>query len=874
MNRDELGRRIEKNMLAGGLEIQEVRLQEDPYRGWRIAVVSTDFSGLPRSERQKITLAEIDDAVIQWAELLTPDERKWSGDLFLDADLEELPAWPEALAKQGRDVKVCFASDLDEDLDRPIVATFYSLRGGVGRSTALAYVSRILASSGKSVLCVDMDLEAPGLATLMGKEDCLRPEMGLVPILLELDQGGTPDIVQHIVRISESDELYCLPAGIPSADYARRLRLLDPEAWYREESNPLRQLVDQFALLPFHPDVVLLDARTGMTPLSAPLLFDLCDLALITFFPHPQARIGTSALVRALLNAKSRRIVAGKQLTPEPRFIISMVPDSKVPEVVQRYQRRALDWIAEWLSPLSEVRNSDAPPVEPSDISHIVPYRELVATSDRILPDKDVWQSYYPIADWLERFLPTKSEARTSQSIGNMKGEILEALEFSAGTAEKQHFFLESFVRTDLVQRAMSQAMPLVLGRKGTGKTAVFRRMLQGSEYICTAVMSPSAFRSECPWVLSVDGFSSIDRTLRESESGWREFWSIYTPLAVWLSTWQDSQLSFPRSPLTQYVERLTTMGVPDELSLVRCLQEMFTAPDIGLLSWDWLSVLDGELAAERYLIFDGLDTGFGTGPAERKRRAEAIQGLFSYLMDRESALKNLRFKILLREDIWRGVRFENKSHLYGRSVRLEWHSQSDYAKTLLKQACRVKKFADLSQSVSQKPVDQLDDWPAEAVFDSWNLLVGERMKGGKTAYTRNWVWNRLADGNGDHSPRALFQLFREATTWERQEQRDNAYEKSVVRPRALIQSLPRVSEEAIQALQEEFTELTDLVTKLREIGRSPLDADELREVDGVALAREVGLLEVYEGTEEEVRRYRVPDLYRIAIGMTRKGQA
>src|SRR5204863_6021010 len=43
------------------------------------------------------------------------------------------------------------------------IITFYSYKGGTGRSMALANVAWILASRGKRVLMVDWDLEAPGL---------------------------------------------------------------------------------------------------------------------------------------------------------------------------------------------------------------------------------------------------------------------------------------------------------------------------------------------------------------------------------------------------------------------------------------------------------------------------------------------------------------------------------------------------------------------------------------------------------------------------------------------------------------------------------------------------------------------------------------
>src|SRR5262245_57150851 len=43
------------------------------------------------------------------------------------------------------------------------IITFYSYKGGTGRSMVLANVAWILASQGKRVLTVDWDLEAPGL---------------------------------------------------------------------------------------------------------------------------------------------------------------------------------------------------------------------------------------------------------------------------------------------------------------------------------------------------------------------------------------------------------------------------------------------------------------------------------------------------------------------------------------------------------------------------------------------------------------------------------------------------------------------------------------------------------------------------------------
>jgi len=95
-----------------------------------------------------------------------------------------------------------------------------------------------------------------------------------------------------------------------------------------------------------------------------------------------------------------------------------------------------------------------------------------------------------------------------------------------------------------------------------------------------------------------------------------------------------------------------------------------------------------------------------------------------------------------------------------------------------------------------------------------------------------------------------------------------------MLRPRSLIEVFPTISEQAVDALREEFGELEPLMQRLTEIGYTPINVDELKVNSGlVNLAREIGLLSIYEGTEENVKRYKVPDLFIHGLKMTRKGQ-
>jgi len=869
VNREKIREAIQTNLRASGDAAADVRVQPDPFGGWRISVISDAFLDKSRQERRILALAGIAGERIEIAEFLTPSEQEWSGALISNSDLSDLPFWPDAFTRTTEREpapEIILPSELDVDIPPPIKVTFYSVRGGVGRSTALGYAAQILSSRGRRVVCVDLDLEAPGLASLFGVDREIAEGQGVVPLLIALDRNELPDVTSHLIRISKSDELYCLPAGRPNAEYARLLQFIQPTAWYAEERNPLRELVNAISTkLPFKPDVIMFDSRTGLSEISAPLLFELSDLAVIVFFPHPQAQHATREVVRALLASRTSRTVNNKRLTPEPRFLVSPIPSSRIPEVSTRYRNRSGEWISNWLT--ESLPKSPAFAEASADATHFIPYREEIATSDSVLANKQSWPDYEPVAEWIERFLATEQDLSTLVPLVD-KAQILQTLQFSAGTAEHQDAFVTTFVEVGSTRKALDPSIPLVLGRKGVGKTAVFRWLLEKPDNTPVPITAPAPLRGGRPWVLTTDGFEQAATILRDSGATWRHLWQLLIVLGC--------QYTLRKGDPILKVGNIEVTNLPSGSAEVLGLLERLLKQDrASLHANDWLDGLDSNSGSLIILLFDGLDTGFGNSSEDRERRRNALEGLFELLVDRGDC-RTLRFKIVLREDIWRGLRFENKSHLYGRYVTLDWKDQSTYYKVVLKQALKSQRFRDLlKQTGKNVDPEHMDSWDEPEVTSVWNLLVGERMKGEKTAFTRNWVWNRLADANGDHSPRYLLQLFREVKSWEEREQRKTSYERSILRPRAFSQTLPAVSNQALGALAEEFPELDPLFERLKSLGRTPVVSEELADLSEIlALAREVGLVSIYEGTEEKIERYRVPEIYRYALEMTRKGQA
>lgn len=872
---DEYRTKLEEIFDSEGERVLVIR---DKFAGVRLSVVSERFAALSNADRRKIILDVVPDEDIASLSLTTNSELAAEAERSSNEDaVRELPLWADSLADGGAtpELRVNLASSQQEQLEPPIITTFYSLRGGVGRSTALTHTAFNLANQGLAVLCIDMDLEAPGLASLFGVEAEAAARDGVVEILSGIDiEGEAPsNLADAFIRVptaNANDRLELLHAGILSPAYARDLSLIDPESWYREELNPLRVLVQGIRDLEetVRPDVVLIDSRTGLSPIAAPLLFDLADMAVIAFLPHPQARAGTQLLTRALLGARSARVgIDGSRFTPEPRFVVSPVAPSE--ENYARAERRAIEWISEWLAPARDAEGGK-PFDDLEEIIQVIGYNEEVAASDSVRNSRS-HEAYNPIAQWIAGIVASSGSVKDDAALGvggPSKIEVLDSLSFTGQTADGQSAedLQDIFVSTESVAAALHPGTRLVLGRKGTGKTLLFRQMLFDSSIAKVAVTLPHA-EELGPLGLDLNRYRSINETLRGASLGWDVAWS-----AILLLSLLRSEPSLRPSEMPQL--KAEGGGAYRGSALIADFRTLLSIDDCEVLFEDWLNEIDERLQDPLHLIFDGLDTGFGN---ERELRNEAVTGLMLLLNGAARRFKNLKFKVFLREDIFRAVDFPNKSHLRAEASVLAWNDQYDYLRLIIRQAWRsedFRRFVVTMLQTGQRTASftgrfsfetPIEYWPDEIVLEVWQVLVGERMSGGKTAFTNNWVWSRLADANEDHAPRHLVGLFERALTIEKSLEPGTPYSRALIRPRALADALDWVSEGALVAVEEEFPELGKLLGELRSIGKTPFEEAPAGEMD---LAKEVGLLARWTDG-----RYRVPEIYRRALSMTRQGQ-
>ena len=191
-----------------------------------------------------------------------------------------------------------------------IVVTFYSYKGGVGRTMALANVAVLLAQRDRKVLAVDWDLEAPGLERYFGYFAVTTPKGGLLPLLREQHRGSRGHYREHLSRVTgtlggKPFGLDVLPSGRETdTDYSSTLERFDWEKYFTDGGGEYledlrRQWREEY-------DVVLIDSRTGLSDTGGICTIQLPDVVVAMFTANFQSLYGVRDTMRLAQAARGR----------------------------------------------------------------------------------------------------------------------------------------------------------------------------------------------------------------------------------------------------------------------------------------------------------------------------------------------------------------------------------------------------------------------------------------------------------------------------------------------------------------------------------------------------------------------------------------
>jgi cellulose biosynthesis protein BcsQ len=232
------------------------------------------------------------------------------------------------------------------------IATFYSYKGGTGRSMALANFAWILAASGKRVLAIDWDLEAPGLhryfRPFLADPDLFETD-GLIDMFWNLTVSAvrgaevrkfntvgasdrTPQSAKTLSVTENGDAVIealedatrrldskffppngCLDfigAGKQSPTYSERVNSFDWKRFYDLGGARMLEVAKQYFRENY--DWVLIDSRTGVSDTSGICTIQMPKTVVAFFTLNRQSIEGLAAILKSIREYRSPTVDGSK----------------------------------------------------------------------------------------------------------------------------------------------------------------------------------------------------------------------------------------------------------------------------------------------------------------------------------------------------------------------------------------------------------------------------------------------------------------------------------------------------------------------------------------------------------------------------------
>lgn len=256
------------------------------------------------------------------------------------------------------------------------VVTFYSYKGGTGRSMALANAAWMLAANGLRVLAIDWDLEAPGLQRYFQpylRDPKLEASDGLMDFVLafadaarappaEPTTGSASDpawyerhadlrmfayAVNWPVFAERGGRLDFVPAGRQDPGYSLRVNSFNWQHFYSKLGGGIfLEAVKQRLRADY--DYVLIDSRTGVSDTSGVCTVQMPDTLVVFFTLNEQSIHGAAGTASSAFEQRRKPDgTATLRVMPVPTRVDSS--EKQRVDAARAAARERFDGLLDWL---------------------------------------------------------------------------------------------------------------------------------------------------------------------------------------------------------------------------------------------------------------------------------------------------------------------------------------------------------------------------------------------------------------------------------------------------------------------------------------------------------------------------------------------
>ena len=484
-----------------------------------------------------------------------------------------------------------------------------------------------------------------------------------------------------------------------------------------------------------------------------------------------------------------------------------------------------------------------------------------------------------------------------------MRCNALDDLEFGSVNSESEDDLDQLFVRTGDFDKFLKPRVWLILGAKGTGKSALFEYFTKFEE----TARSQAGQALENVIIATGTGFGDLTeiatRDLQDLRDGAENYdhdqlWKLYIAIKAGLAL--NGSFRIPAGPLRDLLNALgelrdyrvgsllrelwvLTVGSPPS-SISISIGGGSVSLEAGRRELDVVTLLeDIQTALEEsgkviWLLFDKIDEIW---PADREERKRALEGLMTASMNVRRLFPSIQPIVMLRTDLWADLDFTNKDHLTDKRIELTW-SAHHLMSLLIKRAIfhrPVRDFVD--EAVGSVRGREVDSWSSDEQFAALQAIFpSTAYPGEREAAIMDWLVERVRDGRRTVLPRDAIVLSNFAADLQRE--KGEAGPTSLLSRESVRDAFTKTSEVRYESFLAEFPGLREHFRRFSGQTKADFSRDELLglmkglEPNGdVLLERlyEIGVITPDTGRTLTASSFEIPRLYRTGLGLVIRGR-
>ncbi len=351
------------------------------------------------------------------------------------------------------------------------------------------------------------------------------------------------------------------------------------------------------------------------------------------------------------------------------------------------------------------------------------------------------------------------------------KKELLTKLEFGSVDSESETDLDKKFIKTKDVEQFVNPRKSLVLGAKGSGKSALFQMFSKYEEKAKELakfdnkiiIVTGTGFNDLKE--LQTDDFTKL---LKNAEADFNKIWELYIAVKIAIKLGKEGYYCGDN-----LVEFYRHAGIMEDFRILNILKQLWSivvgtpiqgididikgvkikiggkySIDLQDMLGDINDVLEQE-SIDCWILFDKIDELFSNDYGKRKK---CLESLFRTYLSFVNRFPRIKFKIFLRNDIWSTLEFVNKSHLSDKSVELSW-DKKDLLLMLMHRCLNNKMVEEYVSNKMGLDKDELLLYPnLEETF--YTIFARQVYKGKNEANMIDWLLQRITDGLDGKYPR------------------------------------------------------------------------------------------------------------------------